>query len=490
MTNLVPTKKRNKKTDHPLMKRFLILLMAYSLSVIPVKSDAQGRDSMLELSQEEFLNIVRTFHPVARQANLLVDRAKAELISSKAGFDPTFFMSAERKTFNGKNYFNWIHPELRIPTWYGVEINAGVENNLGDLLNSEETPGKSSYLGISVPLAKNLVMDKRRAVLMQARVFREQSKAERLIMLNDLLFDASFSYWNWAKEYMVYRVLEETITQNQIRYGLVKLSYRQGDKPAIDTTEALAQLQSIQLARNDAWLRFRNAGLELSNYMWQANDTPFYMPPVVIPDTTWNVVKIANQPLPVLDTLLIVAARSHPKLQSYDYKLEMLDIDRKLKFQELLPIFNVKYNFLNSGFDVTEGASWRFYQNNYKFGFDFGLPLRLSRGRGDYKAAKIKINETNLDLSQTRLAIENKVKYYFNELAMLQTQVVIAEENYLNYKRLFKGEEMRFKIGEGSLFLLNLRELKLLESKQKLLELKSKFYSSYQGLQWSTGQLR
>jgi hypothetical protein len=49
---------------------------------------------------------------------------------------------------------------------------------------------------------------------------------------------------------------------------------------------------------------------------------------------------------------------------------------------------------------------------------------------------------------------------------------------------------MRFKIGEGSLFLLNIRELKLLESKQKLLELKSKFYSSYQGLQWSTGQLR
>lgn len=473
-----------------MMKRFLILLIAYSLSGISVKSVAQNRDSLLVLSQEEFLNIVRTFHPVARQANLLVDRAKAELISSRAGFDPTFYMSADRKTFNGKNYFNWIHPELRIPTWYGIEINAGVENNLGDLLNSQETPGKSSYLGISVPLAKNLVMDKRRAVLMQAKVFREQSKADRLIMLNDLLFDASYSYWNWAKEYMVFRVLEETIEANEIRYGLVKLSYRQGDKPAIDTTEALAQLQLIQLARNETWLRFRNAGLELSNYMWQANDSPFYMPSLVIPDTAWSVVKIVNQTLPVLDTLLIVAATNHPKLQSYDFKLQMLDIDRKLKFQELLPVFNVRYNFLNSGYNVTEGASWRFYENNYKFGFDFGLPLRLSRGRGDYKAAKIKINETNLDLSQTRLAIDNKVKYYFNELAMLQTQVGIAEENFLNYQRLFKGEEMRFKLGEGSLFLLNVREIKLLESRQKLLELKSKFYTSYQGLRWSTGQLR
>ncbi len=478
------------KPKQPLIIRLIIVLLVHSLSGIPVNTMAQGRDSLLVLSQEEFLNIVRTFHPVARQANLLVDRAKAELIASRAGFDPSFYMSADRKTFDGKNYFNWIHPELRIPTWYGVEINAGIENNLGDLLNSEETPGKSSYLGISVPLARNLVMDKRRAVLMQAKVFREQSKAERLLMLNDLLFDASYSYWNWVKEYMVYRVLEETITVNQNRYGLVKLGFRQGDRPAIDTTEALAQLQSFQLARNDAWLRFRNAGLELSNYLWQANDTPFYMPPVVIPDTAWNVVNLTNKQLPVLDTLLILAATNHPKLQSYDFKLQMLDIDRKLKFQELLPVFNVKYNLLNSGYDVTEGASWRFYENNYKFGFDFGLPLRLSRGRGEYKAAKIKINETNLDLSQTRLAIENKVKYYFNELAMLKTQVGIAEENYLNYLRLFKGEDMRFRIGESSLFLLNNRENKLLESRQKLVELKTKFYNSYQALQWSTGQLR
>ena len=472
------------------MKRFLILLISYSLSGIPVNSIAQAKDSLLELSQEEFLNIVRTYHPVARQANLMVDRAKAELIAARAGFDPLLYMSAERKTFDGKNYYDWFHPELKIPTWYGIEVKAGLEENLGDLLSSESTPGKSSYLGVSVPLAKNLVMDKRRAVLQQAKVFREQSKAERSIMLNDLLFDASYSYWTWVKEYMIYRVLEETIAVNQTRYGLVKLGYRQGDRPAIDTTEALAQLQSFQLARNDAWLRFRNAGLEMSNYMWQANDTPFYMPPVVIPDTSWNTINLNNQSLPLLDTLLNIAAMSHPKLQSYDFKLQMLEIDRKLKFQDMLPVMNVKYNILNSGYNVFKGASWGYYENNYKFGFDFGIPLRLSQGRGQYQAAKIKIAETNLDVSQTRLAIENKVKFYFNELAMLQTQVGIAEDNYDNYLRLYRGEETRFRIGESSLFLLNARENKVLESRQKLVELKTKFYTSYQALQWSTGQLR
>ena len=478
------------KPEQPLITRLIILLLVYSLSGIPVKTVAQSADSMQVLSQEAFLNIVRTYHPVARQANLVVDRAKAELIAARAGFDPLLYMSAERKTFDGKNYYDWFHPELKIPTWYGIEVKAGLEENLGDLINSEATPGKSSYLGVSVPLAKNLVMDKRRAVLQQAKVFREQSKAERSLMLNDLLFDASYSYWNWVREYMVYRVLEETIIVNQARYGLVKLGFRQGDRPAIDTTEALAQLQSFQLARNDAWLRFRNAGLELSNYMWKANDTPFYMPPTVMPDTSWNNVNSYEQPLPVLDTLLFISAASHPKLQGFDFKLQMLDIERRLKFQDMLPVMNVKYNILNSGYNVFKGASWGYYENNYKFGFDFGIPLRLSQGRGQYQAAKIKIAETNLDLSQTRLAIENKVKYYFNELAMLQTQIGIAEDNYNNYLRLFRGEDTRFRIGESSLFLLNSRENKVLESRQKLLELKTKFYTAYIALQWATGQLR
>lgn len=462
------------------------LLLASFFSVI----QTFGQDSTRLLSEQEFLNIVRTYHPMVKQANLLVERAQAELTASRAGFDPAFYVSSDRKTFDGKNYYNYLNPELKIPTWFGIEVKAGLENNSGSFTDPQVTPGKNSYLGVSVPVGKNLLMDKRRAALQQARIFRDQSKVEQSLAVNDLLLGAVETYWEWVQFYEVYQVLDDAVRVNEERFGLVKLGWRQGDRPAIDTTEALAQLQSFQMARNDAWLRWRNGALELSNYLWLANDSPYYLPESVIPDPSWKQYDVERMGLPVLDELLATARDLHPKLASYNYKLQMLDVERRLKFQNLLPQVDLRYNILNQGYNVFKDASWPYYQNNYKFGFDIGMPLRLSQGRGEYRAAKIKIQETSLDLSMTRLSIQNKVRAYFNELANLRQQVRLAESGLINYQRLFRGEDMRYRTGESTLFILNSRENKVLESQQKLVELRTKYMKSMQALRWSTGQLR
>ena len=55
------------------------------------------------LSPEAFINQVKSFHPLAKQAGLKVEKASAALLSAKGGFDPTVEMEASRKTFDGKN---------------------------------------------------------------------------------------------------------------------------------------------------------------------------------------------------------------------------------------------------------------------------------------------------------------------------------------------------------------------------------------------------
>jgi outer membrane protein TolC len=377
-----------------------------------------------------------------------------------------------------------------VPNWLGVELYAGLENNIGDFLNSETTPGRLSYAGVSVPLLRDLILDKRRAALQQGKLFVKQSEWERRNVINDLLLDAYFAYWEWAKAYQVFLVLENTIRINEFRYELVKIAFQQGDRAGIDTTEALAQLQAFQQMREEAWLKFRKSSLELSTYLWLPDNKPVYITERVIPDTLWAQQNFGTKSIDNLSEWLTQTTANHPKLQMIDYKIQSLEVERRLKFQNLLPKADMKYNFLQRGYNLFNNAQLNFFENNFKFGFNVAIPIPNRSGFGQYRAAKIKLQSMDFERNFTQLNLENKVRFHYNEVLNLQKQIRIYEDAYRNYVRLFDAEQLKFSLGETTLFLLNTRENKALEAYQKLLELKAKFYQAFASLNWASGQLQ
>lgn len=448
-----------------------------------------AQDSVHTLSARQVMEIVKRYHPVALQAGILVEQAKADLVSARGQFDPVFENEAAQKTFEGTAYYSYNRPEISIPTWFGIEVKAGLEYLSGNRTDPVDTKGESSYLGISIPLAKNLLMDKRRAALQSAKIFRQASVAERGNMLNQLMLDALKSYWSWVKEYQLYQVMNEAVAINENRFRWVRSAYQLGDRAAIDTTEVLAQWQQFELLRSQAWLNFQNAGLELSVYLWTAGAQPYELPSNIIPQEPLRDISVMNQPVPVLNELLNAAVSNHPELRLYQYKLQALNIERKLKFQELLPVVNFRYNQLGRGYDVWKTATSPYFENNYRYGLSIAVPLRLSQGRGEYKKARLKINYAELELEQKKRQVENKVRSYFNELLALKEQVKWQEQSWRNYLQLQRAEELRFRSGESSLFLVNARETKALEALQKLLELKAKYFVSENTVRWAAGNL-
>jgi outer membrane protein TolC len=129
-------------------------------------------------------------------------------------------------------------------------------------------------------------------------------------------------------------------------------------------------------------------------------------------------------------------------------------------------------------------------ENNYKFGAEVGMPILLRQGRGDYKGAKLKIRSTYYEQSAVRVEIDNKVKHYYNELVNLLEQIRLNERALTAYSKVFEVEMERFKVGESTLFVLNNREIKVLESRQKLAELKAKFFKTAYGVEWAAGLLQ
>jgi outer membrane protein TolC len=467
------------------MKLYYRLFLVLIFSV----HQLHAQDSLKTLSQQQVMELVKKYHPVAKQADINIEKAKADITIAKGMFDPVASTKLANKTFDGTEYYNYVQPEINIPTWYGIELKAGIENLRGNRTDPQETIGRTSFAGITIPLAKNLVIDKRRAALQQSKIYRQLSEVERRTVLNDLLLEAMNSYWNWVQQYRVLQVVKNAVQVNEKRFELVKIAFRQGDRPAIDTTEALAQLQSFRYAVNDAELNFLNAGLELSVFLWKENEEPYSLPAFVVPDDKTDADTIAISPLPVAEELLALVRSNHPDLVQYNFKLDALAVERKLKFQELLPTINFRYNQLGKGYDLLKTTTGPLFENNYQYGITVGVPLRLSQGRGEYRKAKLEIKQTELGRSQKTLEVENKVRSYYNELLTLRNQLQIQQQQYANYLALQKGEETRFFNGESSLFLINNRENKTLEAQQKLAELEAKYFKTLSSLQWAAGIL-
>ncbi|MFZ4769038.1 MAG: TolC family protein, partial [Ferruginibacter sp.] len=295
------------------------------------------------------------------------------------------------------------------------------------------------------------------------------------------------AYWNWVRDYEVLQVVINAVLVNEKRMSFVRNTTAIGERAAIDTVEAQAQLQQFRFLQNEAAFQFANAAIELSLYLWQENLTAYNLSTSVVPVQNILNVAAAVPVEPLLPDLLQTALNNHPKLSSFNFKLKALEVDRQLKFQELLPYVQLKYNQLGKGYNILKTAGAFLSENNYQFGLAFSMPLRFSEGRAAYRTAKLKITETAIQQDYTRMEILNKVKKIFNEWINIKKQIALQESMYLNYLSLQRAEETRFANGESSLFLINARENKAIESLQKLLELKSKYFVIKAKLQNATG---
>ncbi len=447
-------------------------------------SDAQDKSTQV-FTVDEFIKQVKQYHPVSKQADIAVEKADAALLSAKGNFDPAIAFDASRKTYDGKNYYFYTNPELNIPLPVG-NIKTGIENNGGDYITSEITKGKTSYIGLEIPLANGLLLDKRRATLQQAKLFRSKSEQERLLILNTLFLESYLAYWSWAASYQQYTAYTKftEIANNRLR--LIRIAVTQGDRAVVDTVEAYTQLQTYQLMQAEALLKLTNAKLELSNYLWFENYSSYQLPDTYLPDSLNfnNAATYQNA-----EELIAESTFQNPALKVYDFKLSSLEVERKLKRQELLPYFSLKANLLNKNYYALKNLSTNFIQNNYRWGVDFKIPLFLREARGEYKKAQLKIKETNLELIYKRRQTENKIRSYYNELIALAGQLQTAQSMFNNYQSLLRSEELKFGQGESSLFLVNSREIKVIELLQKRIELASKWYKAIYLLEWAAGKL-
>ncbi|RLJ80059.1 TolC family protein [Pedobacter alluvionis] len=453
-----------------------IIFLLWSIAQVSAAQDT------LRLSHPEFLSIVKKYHPLAFKYRLQNNITEAEVLKARGNFDPVVDAKKGGKTIDGTNYYEQSNAGLVIPTWYGIEVSGSYNYIDGQRLNNSDTRGGLYQFGLTIPLAKNLIYDKRRAMLDQAKFAQVMTAAEQQVLTNELFRDAENAYWQWVKCYELYLVQKRAVAINQNRLSLTLKTFQYGERAAIDTTETLSQLRGFELEKEDAYLQYVKATMDLSVYLWKEGQQPFEITKPLLPSESITVSEAYDRYSALIAQLNAQPVNSHLSLVYYQQKQKILESERKLKWQSFLPKIDFTYNFFNK--ENYQTTLFPLFQNNYQYGLKLEIPIFLRQARADYSQAKMKVMQNRLDADLKRQELNAKISNYSNEVVNYRNQIKIAQQNIGNYNRLLQAEETKYQNGESSLFLINSRENKLIDAQEKMLELRFKFLKSYNELKF------
>ncbi len=417
---------------------------------------------------DSFMSQIKQYHPVARQAAIQAEKGDAYLLKSKGGFDPYIAGDINQKYFDGSQYYSTANAALKIPTWFGLTVQGGYETNEGYRLNPQNsTPDNGLWFaGISVPLGKGLFIDQRRADLKQARIYQQSSVVEQRRMMNELLYEAGKTYFEWFKSYNKLLVYQEMLETAKIRLSGIKQSVKFGDRPSIDTLEVGIQLQNRQFLLQQAELEYLNDRELVSVYLWADNFVPLELSDNALPISKEEIVPIPFEIryLSQLDSI----KSTHPDLLINQFKIDFLKVDYRLNKENLKPRLDVKYNALSEpiGGDVLSQYSI----NNYNWGAQLSFPLFLRKERGMLKLSELQIQEQENNQQFKAEFIEYKAKMTINNWRTSYDQAILYNQTVKDYRTLFTAEQQLLYNGESSLFMVNSREMSYIDAEVKRLE--------------------
>lgn len=468
--------------------------LLYLTCLIITFTKVKAQDTIV-LSFNEYYNQVIANHPITKQARLLTLEARMELRSARGNFDPVIDVDLQNKTTNSKNSYTYFMPQVKIPTRLGIDLKGGYEGSSGTNVNPEigkTNPNDGSfynyglwYGGVSVPIGQGLFFDPRRAALQQAQLIQTLAEAEQVKVINKVLLTTAKDYWDWQQAFEKVKLMRTNIQVAQDRIDFINRRIRLGEEKPIDSVEAIIEFKRREVLLLEAEVEFKNAGLILSNHLWNDKNEPLQLMFNVIPENYTNVMTIASPDS--LLTLINTARENHPEIIKLNTKIKSLRVERRLAIEMLKPRLSIDYYPFQSYVNGTREDVPAVFQNNYKAGASFYMPLLLRKERGKLQVTNFKIRQSEFELLQEQREILNNITVSYNELRNLQQLAEIQFGLVNNSITLRDAEEIRFESGESSLFLVNQRERSLIEAQAKLVELQAKFAKSKIQLQWSAG---
>jgi len=152
------------------------------------------------------------------------------------------------------------------------------------------------------------------------------------------------------------------------------------------------------------------------------------------------------------------AEQNRPELKQIELALKKVSLKQDLNDLEQYPKMNIG---LYGAYDME-------YQEGYKVSFDFNLPLERKRFKGRDESLRRELLLLRSGRLKMLREIKANIQNILQKTQMINKSIVLARKELLLVEKLEKVENRKFKEGISDLVLVNQREIKTIQTKQKL----------------------
>lgn len=453
---------------------FLILLNFSSLT-------GQNLDTSKLISIFDIIKNVNQHHPVIYSSKLQIQYAKANELKAKGNFDPMINYDFKQKSFNNKSYYSNHYFEVDIFTHSPITPVFGYDNTAGSYVNPENSTFNNGlgYVGLELPVLKNLITDQRRTALKQAKIILDQSETIQNQMIQNLHQSIWGLYLQWYLNAQQREILNNTIELTFKRQQAIRQLFIHGGCSGFDTLESAVQLNQFVTKLKEFEINTEKSKIQLNAQLWNTNleSKSVSFEPLILKSEVIPTNKHFNKLESFFEAQIQLnndsALNEIPDLKIYQQKLVQINLDIQLKKNYLLPKFDIKYHYLNN---LNNNYQWN--NNNQRIGLTFTTPLWLRASRGELKNSQIKFQETEFERKLKYREVEAKINALKKQTMAYKEIYEMLKKVESGYWELYQMEIKKFENGDGTIFLLNSRENKYLEAKLKTIEQYGKYMFS------------
>ena len=451
------------------IQRFILLTLGLGLAAManPVSAAFSKPSSGDSLSLEQFLGRVRQSHPVITQARILADQGLTQIQEARGAMDPRVSFMQQRKTWEDKLELGLQDFDLRVPTLLGPDFYVGFDQSEGSKINPQSgtIPGGQWKSGVRLPLGREGWINRRRTDLRQAYVMADMASAQRDQIINDILLDAAQDYHRWEASQRQTDIYTEALGIANDVLNFVRYAAEIGERPFIDTLEAGIQQRTWQQRLEEARIKEIEARFALAVHLWDSlgvnelsRSYRRSVHAVVLPS-----------PAPVQDSATYAGyLAEHPRIQMLQNDIAQQELELRWLRSRLLPQLDLEWSLTPL---PGSSPSYNIGSRGQFTGINMDIPIFLRRERARIERQKLNLTSRQWQLEWTSAGLRQDLERSLQQYNLYRNLLVLQEKLVVENRRMLEAEKTRFQAGESNVFLLNQREVNLINAEVKVVEL-------------------